>query len=522
MCKSLSGLRHTFALTLWALIAGGSAQQGVAQPAAVVPPAHQAVPAEDFVVVYPGVYTAREAALVQKYLADNAALKQRGPVDVQALIKGTLPKATPGIGPVVQVSEAMVRYDNTKYDWENPLRFDAAYARAAGFQDILAFPTFAAHDDTFMVPWPGKARDTLLVSDLNHSVTNYRPIYPGDTLYLVADERTVTDITPPAGSIYRSIAIQSKGSIYNQRGEKVNDVIFRVTESVKQYRDGLAPANPTFADFWEAPEWRQRPAHFYTDADWNRIKAIWAAEKRRGPEALYWEDVKAGDEPAATLDGPVEASVSPTAPWGMGLGGSRTLKKEIMDPALARTLVRSADDGIYRTAERTAQVPTPPGATIPPGGGGAVATPEPATTVDTRDVHKARADGRAIMINYMGRDMAIRHLGNWMGDRGTLRNIRWSIMAPSAHRANGKDVPASPLSERFLWRVPSLKGREVTAHPMTGDVALIHSYVYDKYVRDGAFLVDLAWWIETIDGQIYEEGGATVELPSRRAAGGGG
>jgi len=57
---------------------------------------------------------------------------------------------------------------------------------------------------------------------------------------------------------------------------------------------------------------------------------------------------------------------------------------------------------------------------------------------------------------------------------------------------------------------------------MTGDIALIHSYVYDKYVRDGAFLVDLVWWIETLDGEIYEEGGATVELPSRRAAGGGG
>lgn len=500
-------------------VAAAALPAEAARPAAAVAPlANRPVRAADFVVVYPGVYTAREAELVRAYLAGNAALQVRGSVDVQALVHGTLPKDTPGIGPVVNVTEAMVRYDNAKYDWENPLRSDAAYARAAGFQDILAYPTFGAHDDTFMVPWPGKTRDTLLVSDLNHSVSIYRPIYPGDTLYMVANERSVTDITPPAGSIYRSIVIQTKGSVYNQRGEKVNDVIFRVTESVKQYKDGLAPANPTFADFWEAPEWRQRPAHFYTDKDWARIKAIWAAEQRRGAEPLYWEDVKLGDSPTPTLDGPVEASVSPTAPWGMGLGGSRTLKKEIMDPALARTLVRSADDGIYRTAERSAQVPVPPGVTIPPGGGGAVAVPAATGgAVDTVDIHKTREDGRAIMINYMGRDMAIRHLGNWMGDRGTLRNIRWSIMAPSAHHANGKDVPASPLSERFLWRVPSLKGRAVTAHPMTGDVALVHSYVYDKYVRDGAFFVDLAWWIETLDGQIYEEGGATVELPSRRA-----
>jgi hypothetical protein len=62
-------------------------------------------------------------------------------------------------------------------------------------------------------------------------------------------------------------------------------------------------ASPTFTDFWEAPEWRQRPAHFYTDADWARIRALWAAEQRRGPESRYWEDVQVGDEPLPTLEG---------------------------------------------------------------------------------------------------------------------------------------------------------------------------------------------------------------------------
>ena len=55
--------------------------------------------------------------------------------------------------------------------------------------------------------------------------------------------------------------------------------------------------------------------------------------------------------------------------------------------------------------------------------------------------------------------------------------------------------------------MPSLEGRALSAHPMTGDVALIHSYVYDKYMRDGA---------------ICEEGSVTVKLRSRRAADGGG
>ncbi len=61
-----------------------------------------------------------------------------------------------------------------------------------------------------------------------------------------------------------------------------------------------------------------------------------------------------------------------------------------------------------------------------------------------------------------------------------------------------------------------MKGRTGTAHGLTGDLALVKSYVYDKYHCDGAFFAELAWWIETIDGDIWLEGAATVKLPSRR------
>ena len=52
---------------------------------------------DDFVVMYPGIYTEKEKARVDKYLADNKALEERGDIDVQALISGTLPKNTPRI-----------------------------------------------------------------------------------------------------------------------------------------------------------------------------------------------------------------------------------------------------------------------------------------------------------------------------------------------------------------------------------------------------------------------------------------
>ncbi len=294
----------------------------------------------DFEVLYPGVYVDREKALLERYLADNRAIEERGGIDVQALVAGDLPADTPGLLPSVQVAEDMVRYNNYKYDPENPLLHDAAYARSRGYQDILAMPCFGAHDDSFMVPCPPDMRDTLLVSQLNHSVTAFRPIYPGDTLFMVAHRRTVTDLTPPEGAVHRSLVLRTEGSVYNQSGEKVNDCIFRVTESMRVFKPGRKPADFGPGDVWEAPEWISRPAHVYTDADWDFIMGVWSNERRQGPRPLFWEDVNIGDQPVWTVDGPIDDTVMPTAPFGQGTGGTRTLKPEIMDPTTRHLLVR--------------------------------------------------------------------------------------------------------------------------------------------------------------------------------------
>jgi hypothetical protein len=507
--KFLSGRAVASAVTAAFLILGSLPHLALAQMQA--PPIRPVI-AEKFQVLYPGIYTPREAALVRSYLDQNRALIERGPIDVQKLIHGTLPKDTPGVGEVVHATEAWVRYNNGKYDPTNPLRVDSAYARKSGFKDIVAYPTFGTNDDVFMIPYPPAARDTLLVSDLNHSVTSYRPIYPGDTLYPVANSREVIDLTPAEGSIYRSLAINTSGSVYNQRGEKVNDVIFRVTESIKIYKDpNDAPKNPGFFDMWEAPDWLSRPAHFYTDADWMKIRDIWAHEIRRGAEPLYWDDVKVGDQPAWTLDGPVEASVSPVKPWGMGAGGSRTMEREIMDPKIFSTMIRGAKDGIYRLPNRSDYIPTPP----PQPGQEGVQAAANTGAIDTTDIHKEGVR-RSPLVNYMGREFAIRHLTNWMGDRGWLENISWSIMDPRAHANYGKQVPANPRALHYLDQVPFMRGKFVSEHGLTGDVAIVKSYLTKKYVRDGKFMVDLVWWIENIDGQIWEEGSATIRLPSRK------
>ncbi len=466
---------------------------------------------QDFLTLYPGQYTEREKAAVEKFLADNMAIADRGPIDVQALIQGTLPKDTPGVAGTLQVTEAMVRYTNRKYDPENKVLNDTAYARTLGYENIQALPTFAACDDLIMKPYPTSVRDTLLVSQLNHNILVYKPIYPGDTLYTVMNSRDLYDITPPQGSIYRSLVIVSQASIYNQKGEKVNDATFRVTEMVKLYKPGLGPKNPGFKDIWEAPDWTSRPAHHYTEKDWETIKSLWAKEKRQGAAPLYWEDVKIGDEPTWTVDGPIIESVTPTAPYGMGTGGSRSMEKEIMDPVIFKTMILDPETGIYLLPNKADYVPAVPDQENKAGAGAMMAG-----GINTADIHKQTIT-RAALINYFGRDLALRHIDNWMGDHGVITDVRWGIMEPETHAAFGKMVERSPYSEDFLSHVPSMKGKHVSAHGLTTDLAIVKSYIYNKYILNGEYYIDLAWWVESIDGYIWEAGGATVKLPSKSA-----
>jgi hypothetical protein len=444
-------------------------------------------------------------------------------------------------------------------DPENPLLNNAEYAKKAGFKDIITYPTIAAHDDTFMIPYPTKARDTLLVADLIHSVTNYMPAYPGDTLYLVANSRHLTDLTPDTGSVYRSSALVNKGSVYNQRGEKVLDVIYTVEENTKIFKEGLAPANPSFNDMWEefgrgtgrgiggggASGGRGGGGtYYYTDADWQIIKDIWSKEKHRGAEPLYWEDVKIGDQPTPTLEGPVDSAPTVAVPWGMGLGGNRTLKKDIMDPEIFKTLVRDETDGVYRPKNEDDYIlPVPKEAQTglkfgdmgavdaqlggsqqgAPGAAAGGSAPA-AATGQAGGTGSSRRTGGAGMMNFSQRDYAIRHLSDWMGDKGWLYNIRWGGLFSADMAKRGNPHPAvNPHAKDFLEfdRLPEeVKNAKVYPSPGGGSkFILVRSYVFDKYVRDGEFFVDLIWWQERIGSAgTGMMGCATIKLPSKKAS----
>lgn len=277
-----------------------------------------------FVTFYPGVYTQREKPCLKRFLEEDDAIRTRGPISGREIRDGLISEELPGVF-LTQAEEQMVKYVNKKYDPEDPVYNDEEYAKALGYPALPALPTYAAHDDTWLKPFPAEARDYLLVSGLAHKITFHAPICVGDTLYLVVDDRHLTDVTPKEGSQFRSLCINGVGSIYNQRGELVNTVSFSAQENLKSYAD---PADkPEDAHFWIAPPWdEKRPAHYYTDEDWAKIIDIWKHEVRNGPNTPYWEDVPIGFRPADTLDGPVDDSIEPAYRYGMGIGGTRTLR----------------------------------------------------------------------------------------------------------------------------------------------------------------------------------------------------
>lgn len=488
-----------------------------------------------FQTFYPGNLTEREKAGMKIFLAEAKALEERGPIDVKALISGTLPEGTPGVSNKMLVKEDMMLYDAYKYDPENKLYTDDEYAKAHGYKGKIAMPAFAAHDDSILTAFPREARDMMCVCSLSHWVRQLAPIYAGDTVYIVKDSINCTDITPEEGGEYRNLVIQCFGSVYNQDGVKVSEVMFGATENLKSWKEG--EKDPSVAA-WESPDWWKRAQHVYTDEDWEYIKGLWKNEYRRGDEPLYWEDVQVGDLPTWTCEGPIESTADPTPPYGMGVGGSRTMKKELLDPELSKKFHKDEATGIYFPEDKTWLTPEPPEyddprkKMAPPmpmplpegespmpqhmGEGGMPPMPEggdaPAPMPMPGPAKEAK---RGIFINFAGRDFAIRHINNWMGDYGWLKEIQWGIMTDLTDF--GYSFPMNPEAPYFIKEAPSMAGKHINGHGLQHDIMIIKSEVIKKYVKNGEYLAELIFWMETIDGCVYEHGKAIVSLPSKNA-----
>lgn len=118
----------------------------------------------------------------------------------------------------------------------------------------------------------------------------YRPIHPGDTLYSFTGCESVTE---------KKSEYAGRTVIKIDRDVKIN----QRAEVVGVYRRLMILAERKKAR--ETGKYADIPVPNYTDEDIARLDAIYAAEKVRGREARYWEDVREGDELGPIAKGPL-------------------------------------------------------------------------------------------------------------------------------------------------------------------------------------------------------------------------
>jgi acyl dehydratase len=182
---------------------------------------------------------------------------------------------------------------------DNPLYTDEAYGPTTRWGSQIAHGTMAGHVKTPMLgdPIPKEVREQTksLFRGIHVFVSGgawdwYRPIYPGDRIYSFRGEESI-DVKKSefAG---RSVIQVSRDVAINQRGEIVG--VYRILRILTERKTAR-----------EMGKYAEIEAAHYSDADYERIDAIYAAETRQGATRRCWEDVNVGDTLQPMVKGPL-------------------------------------------------------------------------------------------------------------------------------------------------------------------------------------------------------------------------
>ena len=461
----------------------------------------------EFRIVYPNQYKPDEQAIVDATHAfidgDSAKLEPQLKDQVENGTRGlgnmelngglALPKTTLGSSDLLAKAKSLYPL--------NPLYCDEEYAisqkgrfEAAPLQVMMgpAFPYIPKGLDLWI-----SNSDFTKGRGLDHEYTYYKPLYAGDTITTHLVSQKMVDMTE-GGDTMRKFRVIGEQAVYNQHGELLSTCWNSAIETYK------VPVDVSKLDEYDGPrviafngyaDWdRVRPRHVYTADDWERIRALWDAEVIRGEDTLYWEDVNIGDMPTPTCDGPLGGG--PGGPPGeMSVSVRDYICGNPVKDMFGNPLKLEAEQNQWGEYTVKASMGPLPGPMRRPG--------------------SDHPNYRPSLMNTVGRDCAARFVTNWMGNQGFLHKICWRL---AFCWDDGHNVfPADHDRPSYLLKVPFLKeqGKFMNTHSYTGDLAIVHGYVCDKYIKDGKHYVDLPIWIETIEGDIWAECFATVELPSR-------
>lgn len=473
----------------------------------------------EFLTLYPGQYLPQELEAMKELQEQIDRDLQRQYLPFDQLV-ATADGQSRGVWYKVSADPEEIQQQMKRLDPYDPIWFDLEAAKAAGWEALPAPEGWTCPKGGYFGGMSKKLGDITCVKEHHHYCTYHAPIYQGDTLYPVLVDQGFWDATPYEGSQWRTWALRGTAKVYNQRGELVLTQTCGVEECFKIYAD---PEKRT----WNAenmgveePEFQNHAIHHYSDQDYDYIRSLWAQESRQGSQPLYWEDVNVGDEPPVTVDGPY------TCPGKGGMVMSVSYPSQscwhIREHWGEADLVLSRDDfGVYHVdaldqaeaaARKAAQEAMMKARPHPKEGGGKEPPKEPPKkpAIDNSPV---AVRGKATMDNYTGRDSALRCIHNWIGDHGRIVNLSWCIGATGGQR---EGIPAHPNRVSPFKAVPGMEHRHTEVHGEEGDLAINRIHVTGKRVDEaGNHLVDITWWVETIEHQIYTEGTATVLLPSR-------
>lgn len=182
---------------------------------------------------------------------------------------------------------------------DNPLYAEEDYGRGTRWGSQIAHGTQAGHIKTPMlgdpIPAEIKAATKSLFRGVHVFVSGgtwdwYRPLFPGDRIFTFSGEESL-DVKQSefAG---RSLVQVRRDVAMNQRGEVIGVYrILRILTERKTARD--------------KGKYAEIEAANYTDADYEKIDAVYEAEHVQGAERRYWEDVNVGDKLQPMVKGPL-------------------------------------------------------------------------------------------------------------------------------------------------------------------------------------------------------------------------
>jgi acyl dehydratase len=336
---------------------------------------------------------------------------------------------------------------------DNPLYVDETYGPTTRWGTQIGHGTMAGHVKTPMlgdpIPDDIKRQTKSLFRGVHVYVSGgswqwYRHVRPGDRLFSYAGEESLE--IKPSEFAGRSAVQVRRDVVLNQHGEVVG--VYRILRILTERKE--ARSRGKYADI--------EPAH-YTDEDYERIDAIYEAERPRGAEPRLWEDVEVGDALAPMVKGPLtvtEVIAFHAGGYGFvpyGLRSSRVGYKN--RKRIAPFYIRN-EQGVWDVAQRLHW-----------------------------DSQWAKAIGNPMAYDYgvMRQSWFYHHVSDWAGDDAFIEGMTDSI-------------------RKFNYM---------------GDTQFLAGEVTDKRIEDGRYLVELQ--LRMVNQRDVETAyaTATVSLPSRDA-----